>query len=355
MGVIWVMNTKIILLQQNTAHAIRQDNIVWELFKVEALCDCVTEEMLMLAKEKIERLVLVVNNELGRADYAAEPPELLALVVLDILEGNEIIGEGLAYKFDHDDSLDTSSFVVHLLENKLDCDVFSFILLIVADEFNWDLELCISTGHVWVRLGERFLDLGNDEVSRNVHTVPRDQVDVISLSKQRDMLPAVFYFNRALEKSYHQNTQDPQGALDDLDIAITLCPAFSGASKLRKKIQSFIHVEAGMAFGRKREYHYALNELLYAVRLDQGNIDAWINLGSTFALLKGYNKALQAFVLAYQLDPEHKTTSRLYKNAYNTLYRVNLTVEQIRALLAIKLENGILHASNLDWWKVDES
>jgi len=264
------------------------NNIVRKIFEIES--EMYTPEQVSQANEILSRIIIRAKNDLLET---MTPQEKLTTVYRAIEK------KGLEFEVQKD-----QLFIGCLLGGKLDCDASSFVVLGVAQEFNWPISLVAVPGHVFIRWHDSEVSFNIDIGRIHPDNYYFQEYDITKMSflDQKGII-ALTFSNRGVAKFRLGNYEE---AILDFNEAITLNSRCAMAFYNR-----------GTAKSEMDCFKEAILDFDEAIRLNPKNAESFNNRGTANAKLGNYEEALLDYNEAIRLAPEF---SEAFQNRGSTQY-----------------------------------
>ncbi len=305
----------------SAGNAFRPDNPIHDLLSIES--ELFTPDEVKRAYEKVKEILRFVRKRTVSTELK---PEDKLRIVYDVMKQ---LGIGF-WGQDNDDNFISS---INTKEKNLDCDLSSFVVLAIAHELNWPINLIRTPGHTFVRWddgkGKKFnVDFGDiypDEYYLREYNISQDAINqgVYMRKLNYNDVISQFYYNRGIKKSKLGSYEE---AIRDYNKAIELNPndarAYHNRGYAKSKLGIFdeairdydkaieltpnatkIYNSRGIAKAKLGRYEEAIKDFEKVIELDPNDAIAYNNRGTAKDKVGRVDEAIRDYNKVIELDP----------------------------------------------------
>ncbi len=193
----------------------------------------------------------------------------------------------------------------------------------------------------------------------NKHTDPQKAIEYLNEAIRLKPAYAAAYLQRGIA---YRDLGQHQRAIEDFNETIRLKPAdlaeayvnrgdvyvnlgqhqraiedFNEAIRL-KPTDAFAYDSRGIAYGNMERYDEAIQSFRQAVRINPGYVNAWYSLGIAYSDLKRYSDAIDSYLQAVRINPEFTKAWYNLGIAYDDIKRYNDAIKAYRQAIQIDPE-----------------
>jgi tetratricopeptide (TPR) repeat protein len=104
-------------------------------------------------------------------------------------------------------------------------------------------------------------------------------------------------------------------------------------------------IEAGNESYQSKHYESALNWYMRSIIMEPNQVQGWLKIGQTYDALSDYDRALDAYQKAWNIEPENSMLS--YVNSLVKNEHIETAVDVLREALSSQTQS----TNRLEWWK----
>ena len=305
--------------------AFKPDNPIHDLLAIES--EIVPAWQVRLTYHKVKKIFDAVRKDIEdekRKGREISPLKKLVIVYKEMKKHN--------IKFEDQNN---SLFSQNIINNGVDCDTSSYIVLTVAHEMGWPVHLVKAPKHMFIRWDEGLniafnvdiaTALNSDPITSNEMYKRRDKFSDREIKKgiflnnlTYEQILADFYFNRAIER---HKRRDRRGAIGDYLRAIKLDPLDAQSFN---NLSTIYHVS--------RRYKDAIASLNTAIELYPNFSGAHVNRCGNKAWVRDYKGAKKDCRRALQINPAEKM-------ARKNLFLISAIPDPIHLSVQPRIGNG---------------